>query len=305
MSPLRSRQVGPFVLAAACVVSACESVAGTSSAGGAGGEDGGGGQDATSLACAAHTPGAPELNGDIVHDTAVTQEFTSLDQFLGRYLRGDEPTYEGTASITETLGVFGAPGAVATAHAVAALIIDSDTATLTVADPAAHQRVMFTQTKASPGVTNASHVFPDFSYPAGPSGATCAGCLPDLFTMAAAIQWRGADARFPGDLWDDGSVRDPAFDVTASVSIGLRTPCALTWDDVAVLNGGAFDYAQFSNEMVHHATGQVQTRAASFRMCDGEVVPYQLDVYVNLSNLFDYGLRNFTAGAPQVLCGGA
>src|SRR5690242_16375072 len=133
MSLLMSRQFGPFVLAAACVVSACESVAGTSNAGNAGGEDGGGRQDTTPLACAAHTPGAPALNGDVVHDTAVTQEFASLDQFLGRYLRGDVPTYEGTASITETLGVFGAPGAVGTAHAVASLIVDSVTATLTVA----------------------------------------------------------------------------------------------------------------------------------------------------------------------------
>ena len=57
--------------------------------------------------------------------------------------------------------------------------------------------------------------------------------------------------------------------------------------------------------MVVHAAGSVQTVAPSFRTCDGQAVPYTIDRYINLTNLFDYGVRNYVAGIPTSVCGGA
>jgi len=275
--------------------------------GGAGGAAGiGGGMPAAGgAACAMRTPSAPALNGDAVHDTAVTEQFARIDQFLGRYLRGEVPTFMGPASVAETTGVFGTPGSISTPAAVAAVIIDRDTATLTIADPVAHQREILTQSSASPGLTDASHVMPDLSYPGGPSGATCAGCAPDLFAVPSTIDLTGLNAHYPGQFFPDGEVSIVPFDVAISASLRSLSPCALTWAQVVALNGGTSTFMQVGNEMVQHSRGFVQTRAPSARACDGVTIPYHLDVYVNLSNPFDFGLRNFVADDPQPVCGPA
>lgn len=297
---------------AICTLAACESSSGIPSSGPpeSRGNDGGGtggaaGAQAIVPACPArHTPAAPEPNGDPVRDMVVAQRFAALDNFVGRYLRGEARTYTGSASISETLGFAGVPAAnpIATESAVAGLIVDAVTATLTVGDAAAHQRVIFSQATAAPTVTDVSHIFPDLTYPAGPSGPTCAECLPNLFAPPAALTWN-IDAHFLGEYRSDGSVAEFPFDVTASVDMRVRTPCALTWDELVVLNGGAFEYQQVGGEMVRHERSWLQTKIATPHMCDGEQVPYQIDVYVNLSDLFDYGVRNFTKGAPQTMCG--
>jgi|GEM_PF-3374767 len=277
---------------------------GVGGSGGAGGI-GGGMPTAGGGACAMRTPSPPALNGNAVHDTAVTEEFARIDQFLGRYLRGEVPTFMGPASVAETTGVFGTPGSISTPAAVAAVIIDGETATLTIADPVAHQREILTQSSASPGLTDASHVMPDLSYPGGPSGATCAGCAPDLFTLPSTIDLTGLNAHYPGQFRLDGEASIAPFDVSISATLRSLSPCALTWAQVVALNGGTSAFMQVGNEMVQHAGGFVQTRAPSTRACDGVAIPYHIDVYVNLSDLFDFGLRNFVTDDPQPVCGPA
>jgi hypothetical protein len=169
----------------------------------------------------------------------------------------------------------------------------------------AHQREILTQMTASPGLTDASHVMPDLSYPGGPSGATCAGCAPDLFAVLSTIDLTGLNAHFPGQFFPDGEVSIAPFDVAVSATLRSRSPCALTWAQVVALNGGTSTFMQVGNEMVQHSGGFVQTRAPSARACDGVAMPYHIDVYVNLSNLFDFGLRNFVTDDPQPVCGPA
>jgi hypothetical protein len=96
-----------------------------------------------------------------------------------------------------------------------------------------------------------------------------------------------------------------AHDVTSSVDLHALSPCALTWDQIAAVNGDARGFVQEGNEMVLHSSGSVQTVAPSFRMCDGQAVPYTIDRYINLTDLFDYGVRNYVAGSPTTVCGGA
>jgi len=87
------------------------------------------------------------------------------------------------------------------------------------------------------------------------------------------------------------------------------SPCALTWDDIfAVSADYAFDLPAeppTSGEFVQTISGYVDTKAASFRMCDGIRVPYTIDIYINAANLADYGVRNFNELAATMACGGA
>jgi hypothetical protein len=55
---------------------------------------------------------------------------------------------------------------------------------------------------------------------------------------------------------------------------------------------------------VQTISGYVDTKAASFRMCDGIRVPYTIDIYINAANLADYGVRNFNELAATMACGG-
>ena len=111
-------RLGSAVVAATCALGACSPST-----------DGPG-------TCTGQTPAAPAATGNVVRDEAIATEFATIDRFLGRYLRGDVPTYAGAAYVEETAGLTSdKPLPISTAQAVAALALEGDTATLTVADP--------------------------------------------------------------------------------------------------------------------------------------------------------------------------
>jgi hypothetical protein len=276
----------------------------TGSTGGSGGtaDAGAAGMPAS---CASQTPATPPPSGDVVADMAVAQSSTYLDQFLGRYLRGDVPTYSGTASADDSSALLGARLSFSSTSAVAALTFDADWAILTVASPSDHLRFTLQQQSTSPGLTYGGNIFPDNTFGTGPGSATCTDCVPDLFTQPPSLAWDGLDASFAGTFFPDGEVSEAPFDVTSSASLQVQSPCALTWEQVSALNGGPRGFQRIGSEMVFTYAGSVQTIAPSFRMCDGQSVSYAIDLYVNLANLFDYGVRNYVAQPPNVICGGA
>jgi len=184
------------------------------------------------------------------------------------------------------------------------LSVDATSATLTIASPPDHERVDFAQQKSSPGLTYANHVLPDNAF-GGDASAACTNCAPNFFVKPATLAWAGFDAHYAGTFYPDNSVNVAPYDITSSANLLLQSPCALTWEQISALSGGALGFAQVGGEMVLHEGGSVVTVPASFRMCDGLSVSYKIDVYVNLSNLFDYGVRNYTASAPAALCGAA
>ena len=308
--PYRTPSIVAVWLAVACELS-CSSASlvgsgpdGTGSGGQIGSSDGAGatGSADGSLACTAKTPAPPAPTGDAVRDTAQANEFMFVDAFVGAYLRGDNPIYAGVASATDTSG--NAPLAFSSSSAIAALVIDSNWAILTVASPADHERLILNQQSTAPDVTRGGGILPDGAYLGGYGSANCTSCTPDFFSRPPSLAWSGVDATFPGSYPDGGGVF-PAFDITSSVDLQPQSPCALTWDQVAAVHGGPLDFVQVGNEMVEHENGWVQTVAPSFRSCDGQAVPYTIDRYINLTNLFDYGVRNYVAGSPMSLCGGA
>ena len=289
--PYRALSIVAVWLAVVCELSC-------SSASLVGGTDG-------SLACTAKTPVPPALTGDAVRDTAQANEFMFVDAFVGAYLRGDNPIYAGVASATDSSGPYGNdPLAFSTGNAIAALVIDSDWAILTIASPADHERLILDQQNTAPNVTRAAAILPDGVYLGGYGDATCTSCTPEFFTRPPSLVWSGVDANFPGS-YPDGGGSFPPFDITSSVDLRPLSPCALTWDQLAAVHGGPLDFVQVGNEMVEHESGSVQTVAPSFDSCDGQAVPYTIDRYINLTNLFDYGVRNYVAGSPMPVCGPA
>ena len=295
-SPVRSVAWVAAVCGFACSSSA---LPGSGATGGTGG----------SLACAKTTPSPPVVTGDMVRDTAQANEFAFVDDAVGGYLRGDSPAYVGSASASDNSGTVGSPLSFSTANAVAAVVHSSGWALLSIASPADDERLILGQQDTSPDVTLAVGIAPNGSYlGAYPvvygNSATCASCLPDFFMHPSSFAWSGVDVSFAGSP-PDGGVVYAAYDITSSVDLRSLSPCALTWDQIVALNGGPRGFVQEGNEMVVHAAGSVQTVAPSFRTCDGQAVPYTIDRYINLTNLFDCGVRNYVAGSPISVCGGA
>jgi hypothetical protein len=274
--------------------------AGTDAGGGAGG------------ACALQPPAPPPTDPDPVHAAANSQGFALLDQIVGQYVRGAVAVYRGTAAASANVDAFGNLGnqTLQTSSARAALSVSADVAGVTVFSASESERILFQQQSAFPGTTFVSSIAPNGTYGGGPlwpanasNTATCTACLPDLASEPATLAWQGVEA-----VAASGSDAAP-LDVTSSVNLQRLSPCALSWDDIfAVSADYPFDLPAeppANGEVVKTISGYVDTKAASFMMCDGVRVPYTIDIYVNCANLADYGVRNFTALAATMVCGPA
>ena len=140
----------------------------------------------------------------------------------------------------------------------------------------------------------------------GPVG-TCSACAPDLLARPTTIAWSNQDA-----VWTGTGV-GADYHVVSSTSLSWDCPCALTWDEMVALDvhtlkdGGDIGLSNFvkeGNEMVWHKQGSIITAYpfANQGRCAGRSVPYTIDVYVNLADLSDYGVRNYVEGTPVMYC---
>jgi hypothetical protein len=285
---------------------------------GGGGADGGGGYEAGGTtgtdgpgACTVQPPSPPPTDPDPVHAAANAAGFALLDQMVGQYVRGDIAVYRGGAGANANVDAFGNIGnlTLETSSARAALSVGAGVAGVTVFSASESERILFQQQAALPGTTFVGTIVPNGTYGGGPlwpvnasNAASCTACAPDLTSAPTSLAWQGLEA-----IAASGSDAAP-LDVTSSVNLQRVSPCALNWDDIfAVSADYAFDLPvepPAGGEFVRTISGYVDTKAASFRMCDGIRVPYTIDVYINTANLADYGVRNFTASAATTACGG-
>jgi hypothetical protein len=286
---------------------------------GGGGADGGGGYEAGGTtgtdgpgACSVQPPSPPPPDPDPVHAAANAEGFALLDQMVGQYVRGDVTVYRGTAAAGANVDAFGKIGnlTLQTSSARAALSVGAGVAGVTVFSASESERILFQQQTVLPGTTFVTTIVPNGTYGGGPlwplnasNTATCTDCVPDLASAPTSLAWQGLEA-----IAASGSDAAP-LDVTSSVNLQRVSPCALTWDDIfAVSADYAFDLPAeppAGGEFAQTISGYLDTKAASFRMCDGIRVPYTIDVYINSGNLADYGVRNYTASAATTTCGGA
>lgn len=311
-----------------------------SSQGGSGGSNvgGSGGRTANDAgACAFSTapPAPPNVDSSAPQqEQANAAGLRTLDFLIGRFLRGEVTVYQGTATAHDNWSalvnsIVSGPrpdGVIPQGPALALLQVrpaterDWDpwnpnatgtTATLVVHGLPPDQHVIFRQHSVEPGITEVGLL----------SGvattvnmvASCSGCVPDLAGKPATIAFSDATATGPtrvfiGYAGDGGHYEDLTAKVTASVDLETLPPCALTFEDLAVLNSATGPnevgltlraFKQSGNEMVY-ATGGSFTVGGT-PMCP-LVQSYTMELYVDLDDLGHYGTRNFVAGTPSVQC---
>jgi hypothetical protein len=328
------------VAVAAAAASGCQSVAsdGAAGTGGAGGivalPDGGGQGGAHAIACPLPipTPGSVRAAGCAiatpplpsppsgtdpasVQAIAVAQEMRSLDDLIGRYLRGDAPVYRGSASARDNGSAFNPPSPAAPIYmdttmssdqAIAALVLDASagSATLTVTSPCEEKLIHVIQNRAAPGITQVNGVLATNQY--GGLTASCSSCAPDLLAPPATLSWIEADATY-----DQGAPL-PTNHITSTVALQRESPCDLDWAQLVAIDANSItdgsglalsNFARVGNEMVwQHADSVSLATPSSHGACDGLYVPYTDELYVNAFNLGTYGVRKYVAQTPVSYC---
>jgi len=291
----------------------------------------------SSCAYVAPIPNAPAVVSDYgelptgmtVQAYAEAQGLAYLDTFVGTYLRGGVPLYTGTLSASDNQSVLGEDcvadgsatecknGSITEGPAIASLVIGQGVATLSVHSLSDHSYVVLTQSTDAAGVTNVGIVLPDTSE--GGNTGTCKGCVPSFSGEPASISFKdlvstGDVAVNPGQGNVDGGVTDAnagaPLSTHASLSLSRATACALTFDDLIELNAlnglatnnngfastnAASTFAQQGNDMV----AVVQSSVYSYTANEGCTTSYTIELYVNLTNLADYGVRNFQTFTPD------
>jgi hypothetical protein len=250
-----------------------------------------------------------------VRDQAESDAATALDLLLGRYVRGEALVYRGSVSASDTESIFNTipppdPPAytdhtMTSVEAIAGLVIGGadPQATLQLVSLSEEEIVIFQQIQSVSGVTKVNGILSlnEFGGPVAP----CSGCAPDLLARPTTIAWTAQDA-----VWTDTSLAAD-YHVRSSVNLAVESPCDLTWDEMVAVdaytyaagNQGLGKFVGNGNEMVFHQRAVVTTANPSAHgACDGQQVPYSIDLYVNLSDLSVYGARNYVAGAPVSIC---
>jgi hypothetical protein len=78
----------------------------------------------------------------------------------------------------------------------------------------------------------------------------------------------------------------------------------LTWDDINRPFGFFESFIRVGNEMILHTHSSIQVSPPSTNhTCDGQVLQYSIDEFVELDDLSSYGVRNFVAEQTIPLCG--
>jgi hypothetical protein len=275
-------------------------------------------------------------SGVAVQTYAEAQGLAFLDAFVGSYLRGNTTVYTGTLSAHDNQSVLGADcvndsgecanQAISEGPAVASLDQADGGETLSVNSLGAQQYVVFQQNSGAPGVTTVSIILRDGT--SGGNSGTCTGCAPSFankphsiaiqnLTSTAYVAVTVIDAG-PG-VTDAGVILDAyagaELNTYASTSLTLATPCDLTWNDLVALNSLSppsslgettiANFVQQGNDMVAVMQGSAYSYSPDAE--SGCTTNYTLDLYVNLSNLADYGVRNYTvvdvdAGYYEPIC---
>jgi len=256
--------------------------------------------------------------GVSVQAFAEAQGYQYLDSFVGQYLRGDVTVYAGTLSARDNESVLGTDCAgggsactdesISEGPAVASLSVASGAASLTVHSLAAHKYVVFQQTAAVAGVTTVSLVLPDGS--SGGNTGTCAGCVPSFVSKPQTIAFQNLESSAdvavnPPQVGVDAGPVDAggaALHTYASSSLTLGTACSLTFDDLVELNAlnppastGALVFTLRGGEMVAVLQGAIYGDVSS-QYC---LTSYTIELYVNPSNLADYGVRAYQTYIPD------
>ena len=290
---------------------------------------GGAGTGGTTLLCPSRTvPPRPPTNSDPSTNQARAEaiQLFVLDALVGQYVRGDVLVYRGTTRANFTVqtpaGYDPIPGrSIARGSALARLdyrrTSSSDylppfapdgasttTAVLLIHGVSDGSYTVWGQLDSQPtqtlaasiGTRDSDNVFL----------TSCAGCVPSLWCRPTSISFDAAVASkisvYSGNL---GYADAPTL-LSAAADLQVISPCDVTLDEIKALDGatGPNEFAEDialqsfvseGNEIVWHRKGATTLRSPSpmFTDCDGLDLLYTIDLYVNVNDLGDYGVRNY------------
>jgi hypothetical protein len=255
------------------------------------------------------------------------QLMSRLDALVGRFLRGDAAVYRGRMNAHDNAGeVFNGEvdGVIPDGPALASLVeapldesdfylLDASTtgigAFLSLHGVGTGLNVCLEQAAAAPDVTNASFIAPDAEDPNSLRN-TCDACAPSLWHQPSTMAFGEVDA--------SGSYNGKASHVSVGADLERAAPCSLSFDDLVTMSGSALpndvgfnlhDFSRSGHEMVQHMTGYVATPDANPTFGGGGADGgcfienyFDADLYINLDDLSDYGVRNLTFKAPEEFC---
>jgi hypothetical protein len=135
---------------------------------------------------------------------------------------------------------------------------------------------------------------------------SCAGCAPSLWNWPTSISFdvtvTGKLEVYSGNL----GYADAPTRLSAAADLHVVSPCDVTLDEIKGLDGatgpnefaediGLQSFVPEGNEIVWHRNAATTLRYPSDRFtdCDGLDLIYTIDLYVNVNDLGDYGVRNY------------
>lgn len=302
---------------------------------GSSGADGGKGSGSCSFTSV--PPAWTDADAGTTSESMVRSQWLhELDSLIGVYLRGDVLVYRGTVKANDnTSAIYAASGtspqpdqSIAQGTALARLEYRpstssdyippltapaGDVAILVVHGAAESKHIVFSQAKANPSLTEASTIGADNAFIS--LRTSCTSCAPSFWGKPDAVDFdlttNGTLTVFQGIAGQGGHDVDVPLRMTATTNLTLAPPCSIGFDDLRVLdtvegpNEGAEDmglqsFHRQGDEMEFHASGSINGGATTGRCFLS--TPYSIDLYVNLADLGDYGVRNFSPGMQKQEC---
>ncbi len=243
----------------------------------------------------------------------LAQGVATMHQLVGRYVSGEVSVFRGTASASDSIPAepsaqqsFSHQSVIAALDLRAAYAFDfvnasGDAAVLRITVPATGDYVVLEQT--ADATTHVGTV--NTSNQSGSQWESCGNCVPDLMTKPATISIASATA--------SGTAGGPGgafLQTTVSAQLATVAPSTLTFDDIQTL-GFADPYADNllsigawttdGSELVSTASGTLLADGR-FGQC-ATFTPFTVTVYVNATDLRDFGVRDYVGGSPSSRCG--
>jgi hypothetical protein len=253
--------------------------------------------------CGAGGASGQSDGSDPVRAAAVKKQLDALEQIVGRYVRGASPVYRGTLAAHDNQSVFGLAGNPQLYHdenipmgeVLGGVDFDGNGASLILHSVASHKFIQLAQ-PADKAATTDVYMILDESSNGGRFG-TCASCVPSLRTSPAAITL--------DNLTVSGQVeyvpQPLVINVTAALT--LASPCTVTLAELATLDtkaGAMKAFTPVGGEIVQHVSDVLFTPDAG-TSC-GTAYPYTIDLFVDRTHTWIYGVRSYVAGTPYPMC---
>lgn len=248
-------------------------------------------EDAASDSAASTTDDHAKHIGDI----AAKQYGDQVDGVFGVFARGESALYRGTFAAHDNQGVVegGGDAVIASQPAVAALQVVDGNLTLRV-ESAAQRHVDFVQSSTG---TMVSMIM--FDTETGGMLSQCKDCIPSFSTKPAALKFDNVEV--DGHFFDDAAT---PFAITATADLAKVPVSGITYSDLESTQAAYGFAASPKGDLVRHVEDIVDealpTKPGMYSCWLR--TNYELDQYVDPTDITKYGTRDFKVDAVSTCC---